>query len=111
AARGGAGADWIAGGAGADSLSGGDGNDTLDGGAGSDLLRGGAGADLFLLRFGELDGDVIHDFRRIEGDRLLLLADPSVTVQAMGQGRFLLGDGLVSETLTIRGATLADLLI
>jgi len=66
----------VFGGAGDDVIRGGGGDDWLDGGAGTDVLVGGAGNDTFVLRFGEIDDDVISDFSR-EGpggrDTLLFL--------------------------------------
>jgi Ca2+-binding RTX toxin-like protein len=109
--RGGAGDDVLLGGDGQDSLIGGEGNDTLDAGPGADLLRGGAGADSFLLRFGALDGDRIVDFSRDEGDQLHLLAEAAVTVQALGQGRFTVSDGTLTETLIVHGALASDFLL
>ncbi|MDT7934518.1 MAG: Ig-like domain-containing protein [Sphingomonadaceae bacterium] len=64
--------DYLIGGGGSDQLDGGPGDDWLDGGPGADRLRGGPGADTFVLRKGEGDGDTIEDFRRAEGDRILL---------------------------------------
>ncbi|MEI6643567.1 MAG: hypothetical protein WCL10_16150 [Novosphingobium sp.] len=58
---------------GANSLAGGSGDDTLDGGLGLDTLTGGAGADLF--RFStdfDTNADVITDFSRTEGDKIVL---------------------------------------
>jgi Ca2+-binding RTX toxin-like protein len=54
----------VFGGAGDDVLRGGGGDDWLDGGAGTDVLVGGGGNDTFVLRFGEIDDDVISDFSR-----------------------------------------------
>lgn len=54
----------VFGGAGDDVIRGGGGHDWLDGGAGTDLLVGGGGNDTFVLRFGEIDDDVIADFSR-----------------------------------------------
>ncbi|MCU0984046.1 MAG: hypothetical protein MUC89_03780 [Acetobacteraceae bacterium] len=52
----------VHGGGGDDVIRAGGGNDWLDGGAGTDVLVGGAGNDTFVLRFGEIDDDVIADF-------------------------------------------------
>jgi len=60
--------DGLQGRNGADYLNGGAGRDTLDGGAGNDTLRGGTHGDQFVLNGG---ADVIEDFRRSDGDRLL----------------------------------------
>ena len=108
---GGRGDDLLFGGAGADTLSGGGGDDLLRGGLGADTMRGDAGADSFRLRLGELEGDVVADYARHEGDRLVVLADAAVTVIDRGGGEFLLTDGTVSETLTVAGAVAADFLL
>jgi Ca2+-binding RTX toxin-like protein len=49
-------------GSGNDTLIGGRSADTIDGGPGADNLAGGGGHDVFLLRAGEVAGDVIQDF-------------------------------------------------
>jgi Ca2+-binding RTX toxin-like protein len=54
----------VDGGGGDDLIRTGGGDDWLDGGAGTDVLVGGAGNDTFVLRFGEIDDDVIADFSR-----------------------------------------------
>ncbi|MGH6735262.1 MAG: calcium-binding protein [Methyloceanibacter sp.] len=70
---GGAGNDKLSGSSGDDKLKGGGGHDSLTGGSGKDHLYGGAGHDTFSFnnikhsRPGS-DRDVIHDFRRAEGD-------------------------------------------
>ena len=64
----------ITGNAGSNKLHGMDGDDTIEGGMGADQLYGDAGNDLFILRKGELSGDVIEDFRgngTAHGDRIL----------------------------------------
>ncbi len=108
---GGRGQDRLFGGTGDDVLRGGSGDDRLDGGLGGDTLRGDRGADTFRLRFGELEGDVIADFARGQGDRLLVVADTAVSVIDQGGGVFVLTDGTVSETLTANGAVAADFLL
>ena len=108
---GGRGQDRLFGGTGDDVLHGGSGADRLDGGLGGDTLRGDRGADTFRLRFGELEGDVIADFARGQGDRLLVVADTAVSVIDQGGGVFVLTDGTVSETLTASGAVAADFLL
>jgi Ca2+-binding RTX toxin-like protein len=50
------------GGAGNDTIRGADSTDTIDGGADSDVMAGGGGRDVFILRAGEIDGDIIQDF-------------------------------------------------
>jgi VCBS repeat-containing protein len=54
--------DTLRGGAAGDSLTGGDGNDVMDGGAGADTMAGGVGDDTYVLRKGEVEGDVILDY-------------------------------------------------
>jgi serralysin len=67
---GGGGDDTLIGGVGNDSLVGGAGNDTLIGGLGGNELTGGTGADHFVFKTA-LDGsDLIHDFSRLEGDKI-----------------------------------------
>jgi Ca2+-binding RTX toxin-like protein len=60
----------ILGGGGEDVLRGGGGDDWIDGGAGMDVVFGGGGRDTFVLRFGEIDLDVIADFR--QGEDIIL---------------------------------------
>ena len=107
---GGGGNDLLRGGAGNDELLGGRGDDRLDGGLGMDRMRGDQGADTFLLRFGELNGDVIEDFSHAQGDRLRVVADHAISVIDQGRGVFLLTDGTENETLTARGAAAVDFL-
>jgi VCBS repeat-containing protein len=54
--------DILSGGAADDSLTGGAGNDVMDGGAGADTMAGGVGDDTYILRKGEVEGDVILDY-------------------------------------------------
>ena len=61
---GGAGVDALSGGAGNDVIFGDIGNDSIEGGAGMDRMSGGAGSDVFRFRAGDIEGDVITDFRR-----------------------------------------------
>jgi Ca2+-binding RTX toxin-like protein len=63
-------ADSLIGTADADTLNGRRGNDWLDGRGGDDILTGGEGRDVFILRAGGGD-DVVTDFSRAEGDRVL----------------------------------------
>jgi len=71
---GGSGADTLNGNEGSDDIRGGSGNDTIHGGTGSDDLWGGTGSDTFLFSSGgestSAGRDTIHDFSRIEGDKL-----------------------------------------
>ncbi|PWC36782.1 hypothetical protein TSO221_28875 [Azospirillum sp. TSO22-1] len=64
-----------------DLLSGGGGNDTLFGGLGNDQLLGGTGADLFDLR-GESGHDCLAYFNPDEGDRILLSAGTTYTIES-----------------------------
>lgn len=66
--------DLIRGDAGHDSLSGGSGDDTLIGGAGKDELDGGTGADHFQFNSSSEGGDLVWDFFRSEGDKLVFAA-------------------------------------
>lgn len=68
---GGGGNDYMHGGAGNDTLVGGLGLDTLVGGGGNDQLIGGADADVFQFMSGH-GIDIITDFSRSDGDRILL---------------------------------------
>ncbi len=78
---GGADNDILTGGAGNDVVQGGAGNDSLDGGAGNDTIRGGAGADIFGVGIAaDVTGlsidissvDTIADFRRNQGDQIVV---------------------------------------
>lgn len=68
------GADRLFGHSGDDRLSGGGGTDILAGGQGSDTLTGGAAADRFRFDRPAQGHDTIDDFRRAQGDRLVLRA-------------------------------------
>jgi Ca2+-binding RTX toxin-like protein len=78
--RAGAGNDRLDGKSGNDLLDGGAGNDTLIGGPGRDLLKGGTGKDSFVFESpldsppGTLYHDIIQDFSRAEGDKIVLSA-------------------------------------
>jgi Ca2+-binding RTX toxin-like protein len=75
--------DQVRGGQGDDLIVGGAGADWLSGDRGSDTLTGGAGADVF-HSFGEAGLDRVTDFRRAEGDRVLL--DPGSSWSAAQSG-------------------------
>jgi Ca2+-binding RTX toxin-like protein len=99
----GLGAAIIHGGGGDDLLRGGGGDDWLDGGAGTDVLAGGGGNDTFVLRFGEIHGDVISDFSR-EGaggrDTILFLGfgeDATLLVIDAAAGLYGIMDGPGTE--------------
>lgn len=60
----------LAGGSGRDVLQGGMADDVLAGGNGADRLIGGGGSDRFAFADHEADGDVVEDFKPVEGDVL-----------------------------------------
>ena len=70
--NGAAGNDIIAGAAGNDRLIGGAGVDRLIGGAGRDVLVGGIGGDRFVFNSISERIDVISDFNRIQGDKIVI---------------------------------------
>lgn len=80
---GGAGRDTLRGGQAEDILSGGDGDDWLFGDRGADTLGGGAGADIFFT-FGLANLDYVTDFKRGEGDRVIVEEGSSYTVAQSG---------------------------
>lgn len=94
------GADNLFGGTGDDTLQGGRGADRLTGGQGADRLIGGRGADQFLMRE---DGgqDIVTDFVFADGDRIVLTAGHSYSVQAGEAGEAVIVLG--AATLTLRG--------
>lgn len=69
--EGGNGNDRLYGGSGGDELDGGAGRDTLQGDRGADVLWGDTGADRFVFGTGG-GADLVQDFNRIGGDKLLL---------------------------------------
>lgn len=64
--------DIVRGGQGADRLFGGDGADMLFGDLGADTLTGGAGADRFVFPTGAQGADLVADFTRADGDKLVI---------------------------------------
>jgi Ca2+-binding RTX toxin-like protein len=93
-------ADVITGGHGNDLLIGLDGDDRIAGGAGADLLHGGlgnniltggAGADEFSYTDSLPGYDVITDFNRAEGDKLLWTADADFTGRIETEWLFSIG--------------------
>jgi Ca2+-binding RTX toxin-like protein len=80
---GGDGADVVRGGQDADVLQGGAGADFLSGDKGDDTMTGGAGADAF-HSFADAGVDRITDFSVAEGDRVVLDAGTSYSVEQVG---------------------------
>src|SRR5690606_33455521 len=96
--------DRLDGGGGNDFLRGSEGNDQLNGGAGRDFMSGGPGHDVFILARGEIDGDIITDFRGNgphPGDRLLLTGfSKDAHLSYDGWGAWSVVDGSHVETFT-----------
>ena len=92
-----AGADRLRGDGGNDSLSGGAGNDTLDGSLGQDVMAGGLGADQFTYNNLEASGEVIFDFSRAEGDKVILTALDANTVADGNQAFAFIGTAAFSK--------------
>lgn len=69
--NGGDGNDWVRGGQGDDVLQAGAGNDWVSGDLGADTIYGGTGADVFHT-WGAAGLDLVKDFSRADGDRVLL---------------------------------------
>lgn len=92
-----AGADRLRGDGGNDSLSGGAGNDTIDGSLGQDVLAGGLGADQFTYNNLEASGEVIFDFSRSEGDKVILTALDANTVADGNQAFAFIGTAAFSK--------------
>jgi VCBS repeat-containing protein len=96
--------DRLFGGAGNDSLAGSNGDDVLYGGAGVDTLLGGNQADTFVFGHGWDSGvDTIADFKRAEGDTVLLVNDHGGLFTALGDGtlsgsQFRSGNGATAAT-------------
>jgi serralysin len=103
---GGAGNDTVRGGQGDDVLAGGAGDDLMTGDLGNDTMTGGAGADTFRA-FASGGVDVITDFNRAEGDRILL--DPGTNYVASQVGADVVVDlGGGAQTI-LRNVQLASL--
>jgi Ca2+-binding RTX toxin-like protein len=105
-AQGGPGADTVRGGQGDDVLAGGQGSDYITGDLGNDTMTGGLGADTFRA-FAGGGADVILDFNRAEGDRIVL--DPGTVhteTQAGADVIVMLGGG---AQLTLKNVQLASL--
>lgn len=80
---GGAGADTVRGGQGDDLVLGGDGDDWLSGDMGADTVNGGAGADYFHISVGA-GPDLVVDFDRAQGDKVLLDPGAQFSVSQIG---------------------------
>jgi Ca2+-binding RTX toxin-like protein len=101
---GGAGNDWVRGGQGDDIVRGGDGNDFVSGDRGSDTVTGGAGADIFHI-FSGAGLDVVTDFNRAEGDRVLVTG--AYTVSQTGANVTIdLGSGTTMVLLGVQQSSL-----
>ena len=75
--------DTVRGGQNNDVIFGSDGNDWLSGDLGNDTISGGAGADVFHT-FAQTGIDVVTDFNRAEGDRVLIGDGSRYTVAQVG---------------------------
>ncbi|MFC0219133.1 glycosyl hydrolase family 28-related protein [Pseudochelatococcus lubricantis] len=99
-------ANFIGGGSGKNILRGGAGDDILDGGAGVDRLWGGEGNDVFILRKGEIAGDIIEDFVGNGvgvGDRIVLSGFSSgATLTNVGGNSWKVTDGAHTEVFSIK---------
>jgi parallel beta-helix repeat protein len=91
---------------GANKIHGMEGNDTIEGGLGLDQLYGDGGNDTFVLRKGELAGDVIEDFTgngAAAGDQILFTGFSSAAVLVdLGGGNWMVQDGSYTETFRIK---------
>ena len=105
----------VSSGAGNDVLNGNRGNDVLNGGAGDDELTGGPGSDTFSF-FPTVGSDRVTDFDAGDGDRLQfndgLFADlnavRAAATETDGNLEIAISE---TETLTVDGASLADLTV
>jgi hypothetical protein len=100
--------DTLRGGAAADNLTGGIGEDVMDGGAGADMMAGGLGDDTYILRKGEVEGDVILDYfgqGATTGDSIVLQGyGVGTTFERIGGGSsttYQINDNGFIETFTI----------
>ena len=121
----GGGDDVVSGGDGADVLLGGAGNDTVLGGVGADNLSGGSGADVFAFNANDFVGDgVIADFvtdfvpgvDKIElsgfgisdSSSIDFVTVPSGVALNLGNGRFVVLEGLEASQLLPEDITISD---
>jgi Ca2+-binding RTX toxin-like protein len=86
-----AGEDFIFAKGGNDKVFGGDEADFIFSGAGFDEVTGGGGADRFILSEEDDRRDVIKDFSRGEGDKIMLFGDPAGSA-FIGRGAFTGGE-------------------
>jgi Ca2+-binding RTX toxin-like protein len=86
-----AGKDFLSGKGGNDKLFGGDETDFIFTGKGQDEVTGGGGADRYVLSDDEDRRDMIKDFSRSEGDKIMLFGDPSGSA-FIGKGQFTGGE-------------------
>ena len=106
--RGAGGADTLWGNSQTDFLFGGPGDDVLIGAGGADLLSGGPGADRFIINAGD-GGDWITDFNSAEGDRVVLPAGTTYTLQQYDWGTAVtLSTGQVIGLQGVNAATIGD---
>lgn len=86
----GAGDDSALGGTESDQIAGNEGDDIIDPGPSADWVAGGTGINTFILRKGELHGDVIADF--VTGrDKIKLIGFGDTPLVIMGNGTYWLG--------------------
>ncbi|MDJ0718781.1 MAG: calcium-binding protein, partial [Prochloraceae cyanobacterium] len=102
--NGGAGNDVLNGGAGVDRLIGGAGVDRLVGGVGRDVLVGGIGADRFIFNSISERIDIISDFNKFQGDKIVINRR-GFGATSTAQFRFL----AVNGALLFRGQQIATL--
>lgn len=86
-----AGNDFLTGRGGNDKIFGGNETDFIFAGTGRDEITGGAGADRFVLSDDEDRRDIVKDFNRAEGDRIMLHGTPSGST-FIGKGQFTGGE-------------------
>ena len=108
--------DDFSAGAGNDFINGRRGNDVLNGGAGNDELTGGPGSDTFSF-FPTVGSDRVTDFNAGDGDRLQFNDGLFADLNAVRAAATETEDGNLeiaiseTETLTVDGASLADLTV
>ncbi|WP_374575551.1 family 16 glycosylhydrolase [Phenylobacterium sp.] len=104
---GGSGNDTIRGGKDNDSISGDRGDDWLSGDRGNDTISGGAGADTFHAS-ADSGIDYITDFSRAEGDRVVIDAGVSYSVEQSGSDTIIYLAGGASEVV-LAGVSMSSL--